>query len=460
MNMPIPHPDVSCFVARRKRLLDWMRSQGGGIAVISTADVQPRNRDNQHRYRFDSDFFYLTGFDEPDAWLVLVSDARDHAFLFCAEKHPEKEIWDGFRWGPEAAKSTFSMDDAHDVALLDQELPPMMVGMPQLFMPITAGATSRHLVRMQGWLNEAKAHVRGMRQTPERWVDLCPILSEMRLIKDASEMATMKRAASISAEAHIQAMRAAAPGRHEYELEAVLLHAFRGQGAQSVAYDSIVAAGANACILHYRAGPAVMQDNDLVLIDAGCELDGYASDITRTFPCNGRFTGPQRALYDIVLAAQSAAVQATSPAHDFNAGHEAAVNVLAQGMIDEKLLKGSLTEVIETVSYQRFYMHRTGHWLGLDVHDVGAYRDPQSDLTTRPWRKLQPGMVLTIEPGIYVRPDPDVPEAFWNIGIRIEDDALITSTGCELITRGVPVDADEIEALMRERDPDSSLLKR
>ena len=453
MNRSDTQPDVSHFVARRQRLLDWMRSQGGGIAVIATAEVQPRNRDNLHSFRFDSDFYYLTGFAEPDAWLVLVSEARDHAFLFCAEKHPEREIWDGFRWGPQAAKVAFAMDDAHDISLLDQELPPMMVGMPQLCLPLTAGAASHQLARVQGWLQEANSKVRGSRQTPSRLIDLAPVLAEMRLVKDVREIDTMKRAAAISAEAHMQAMLAAAPGRHEYELEAVLIHVFRAHGAQSVAYDSIVAAGANACTLHHRAGSSVMQDKDLVLIDAGCELDGYASDITRTFPCNGRFTGPQRALYEIVLAAQSAAVESTSTAHDFNAGHDAAIKVLAQGMIDTGLLKGSLDEVLETNAYQRFYMHRTGHWLGLDVHDVGAYRDPASHADPRPWRTLAPGMVLTIEPGIYVRPGPDVPEPFWNIGIRIEDDAVITEGGCELITRGVPVTPDDIEALMRDHIP-------
>ena len=444
-------PDVTCFSRRRQQLLHWMRSQGGGIALISTADVQPRNRDNVHSFRFDSDFFYLTGFVEPDAWLVLVSETKDQAFLFCAEKHPEREIWDGFRWGPDAAKTAFAMDDAHDIALLDQELPPMMVGMPQLFLPITSGATSRHLERVQRWLHEANHKVRGTRQIPARFIDLAPVIAEMRLVKDATEISTMKRAAAISAEGHIQAMLAAAPGRHEYELEAVLMHVFRAHGAQSVAYDSIVAAGKNACTLHHRAGSTLMRDKDLVLIDAGCELDGYASDITRTFPCNGRFTGPQRELYEIVLAAQSAAVDSTSPSHDFNAGHEAAVRVLAQGMIDTGLLKGSLDEVIESGAYQRFYMHRTGHWLGLDVHDVGSYRDPLSQSDSRPWRKLQSGMVLTIEPGLYVRPGPDVPEAFWNIGIRIEDDARVTDEGCELFTRNVPVAPDDIEALMRDQ---------
>ncbi|MEI6836464.1 MAG: M24B family metallopeptidase, partial [Alcaligenaceae bacterium] len=283
------------------------------------------------------------------------------------------------------------------------------------------------------------------------WVDLSEVLGEMRLIKDTAELATMRAAAAISAQGHVRAMQAARPGLHEYELEAELLYHFRKHGAQSVAYDSIVAAGANACVLHHRAGNAIMRDGDLVLIDAGCELDGYASDITRTFPANGRFSGPQRALYEIVLAAQQAAQAKTSPAHHWNAGHEAAVQILTQGLLDEGLLKGTLAESLESGAYRRFYMHRTGHWLGMDVHDVGGYRSPPASDQERPWRELQPGMVLTIEPGLYVRPADDLAEKFWNIGIRIEDDAIVTATGCELITRGVPVAADEIEALMRAR---------
>ena len=271
----------------------------------------------------------------------------------------------------------------------------------------------------------------------------------MRLIKDASELNIMRKAASISARAHIRAMQAAQPGLHEYELEAELLHTFRQHGAQGVAYDSIVAAGANACVLHHPAGNCVMRDGELVLIDAGCELEGYASDITRTFPVNGRFSGPQRALYAIVLKAQEEALALTSPKHHWNAGHEAAVKVLTQGLLDEGLLQGSLEQALETSAYKRFYMHRTGHWLGMDVHDVGAYRVSTPGTQDRPWRMLEPNMVLTIEPGLYIRPAQDIPEAFWNIGLRIEDDAVVTDKGCELITREVPVDMSEIEQLMR-----------
>ncbi|MEY4863433.1 MAG: hypothetical protein RLZ51_1528, partial [Pseudomonadota bacterium] len=277
---------------------------------------------------------------------------------------------------------------------------------------------------------------------------------DMRLIKDEHELDIMGRAAAISAQAHRRAMQTCRPGMAEYAIEAELLHEFRRHGSPAPAYGSIVASGANACVLHYRDNTATLRDGDLLLIDAGCELEGYASDITRTFPVNGRFSGPQRALYDIVLAAQSAAVDATRPGHRFIDPHDAATRVLAQGMIDCGLLQGTLDGVLESGSYRRFYMHRTGHWLGMDVHDCGEYREPGQDAPAqggeKPWRILRPGMVLTIEPGLYVRAASDLPEAFHDIGIRIEDDAVVTSEGCRLITRDVPVQADEIEALMRD----------
>ncbi len=284
--------------------------------------------------------------------------------------------------------------------------------------------------------------------------DVHVLLDEMRLFKDASEIALMQRAGTISAAAHCRAMRTARPGLHEYQLEAELLHEFRTSGAQAPAYGSIVATGANSCVLHYRAGDTQLQDGDLVLIDAACELDSYAADITRTFPANGRFTTPQRTLYEIVLAAQAAAIAHTRPGYSFMAGHDAAVRVLAQGMLDTGLLDsakvGTLDDVIEKGAYRQFYMHRTGHWLGMDVHDVGEYREPGSSGDNRPWRALQPGMVLTVEPGIYVRPAEGVPEQYWNIGIRIEDDALVTPDGCQILTGGVPRGVAEIEALMQK----------
>ena len=441
----------------------------GGIAIIPTAPERMRNRDSDYLYRFDSYFFYLTGFTEPNAWLILT--AEGHSTLLCQPKDLEREIWDGIRLGPEAAPATLGVDDALSVTELDQRLPRLLENRHTVWFPF-AIHTGLH-AQVDGWLQKVRARVRFGALCPEQQRDLCGPLDEMRLIKDATEIATMKRASDISARAHIRAMQRSASmlraGQdvREYHLDAELLHEFRQHGSQYPAYGSIVAAGANACILHYRADAAPVRDGDLVLIDAGCELDGYASDITRTFPANGRFSDPQRTLYDIVLASQEASVAATRPGARFTDPHEAAVRVLAQGMLDTGLLNrntvGNVDDVIAQRAYFQFYMHRTGHWLGLDVHDCGSYvepsevgsiherRDPLSGETIkdRPSRILRQGMVLTLEPGLYVRPAPDVPEAFWNIGIRIEDDALVTATGCELITRGVPVAADEIEALMR-----------
>ncbi|CAM3914032.1 aminopeptidase P N-terminal domain-containing protein [Bordetella tumulicola] len=446
--MSLPCTDITPFVDRRRRLLAQMHAAGGGIAVLSTAPQAERNHDAEYPYRHDSDFYYLTGFIEPEAWLVLVAGTTDRAILFCRAKNPEHEIWEGFRCGPDEAIARYAFDEAYAIDQLDTLLPALLLDQSVLYRPFAAAGSAQRKLRR--WLAQAEQQGRGRRQPPAHIQDLRPVLAEMRVIKDASEIATMRQAARISAGAHARAMRAARPGLHEYQLEAELLYEFRRHGAQAPAYPSIVAAGANACVLHYAAGDTVLRDGDLVLIDAGCEYDSYASDITRTFPANGRFTGPQRALYDLTVAAQQAAVQATAPGRCWNDSHEAAVRVLAQGMLDEGLLQGSLDGVLDSGAHTQFYMHRTGHWLGLDVHDVGDYRQGAPSDAERPWRTLEAGMMLTIEPGIYVRAADDVPESFWNIGIRIEDDALVTAEGCELITRGVPVDAKEIEALMRE----------
>jgi len=441
----------------------------GGIAIVPTAIEQPRNRDNTFPFRHDSYFYYLTGFTEPQALLVLTGEGE--STLFCAPKDLEREIWDGYRLGPEAAPAALGVDAAHSFAELDARLPRLLENRSQVWFPF---ATHPGLAaRVDGWLNQVRARVRYGALCPAQQSDLCTLLDEMRLVKDAHEQATMRRAAQISAGAHVRAMQASArmlragEDLREYHLDAELLHEFRRHGSQFPAYGSIVAAGANACVLHYRADAAPVRSGELVLIDAGCELDGYASDITRTFPANGQFTGPQRALYDLVLASQEAAVAATRPGARFNDPHDATVAVLAQGLLDLGLLDknkaGSAQDVIAQRAYFPFYMHRTGHWLGMDVHDCGSYvepseigqaserRDPLSGetITNRPSRILRPGMVLTVEPGLYVRPAEGVPERFHHIGIRIEDDAIVTATGCELITRGVPVKADEIEALMR-----------
>ena len=464
------HP-TDLYARRRARLAAQLGP--GGIAIVPTAPERQRNRDSDFLYRHDSYFYYLTGFTEPHAWLVITANGPNdcHTTLFCQPKDLEREIWDGIRMGPQAAPMALGVEAAFSFSELDQQLPKLLENRQTVWYPF---ATHPGLEgRVDGWLSGVRARVRFGAMCPDTQRDLCVPLDEMRLIKDAHEQDTMRRASHISALAHVRAMQTSArmmrAGQEvrEYHLDAELLHEFRRHGSQYPAYGSIVAAGANACVLHYRADAAPVRDGELVLIDAGCELDGYASDITRTFPANGRFSGPQRTLYDLVLASQDAAVAATKAGARFTDTHEATVKVLAQGMLDVGLLDknkvGTADDVIASRAYFQFYMHRTGHWLGMDVHDCGSYvepgevgqtserKDPLSGetITNRPSRVLRPGMVLTIEPGLYVRPAEGVPEHFWNIGIRIEDDAIVTSEGCELITRGVPVKADEIEALMR-----------
>ncbi|WP_244814423.1 aminopeptidase P N-terminal domain-containing protein [Caballeronia sp. Lep1P3] len=449
---------VDVYRNRRERVLAALRAQGGGVAIVSTAPEVMRNRDTDYPFRHDSYFYYLTGFTEPEATLVLNANARDGepaSILFCREKNAERETWEGFRFGPEAARDAFGLDAAHPIAALDEQVPRLIADQPALFYSL--GTSAEIDAQVRGWLAAVRAQGRSGVRAPSKALHLLPIIDEMRLVKDAHEVAIMRRAASISAEAHLRAMRACRPGMREYEIEAELLYTFRRHGAQAPAYGSIVAAGANACVLHYPAGNAIARDGDLILIDAACELDGYASDITRTFPASGRFTPAQRELYDIVLAAQAAAIGATRAGASFDAPHQAAVKVLSQGLLDtgiiDKTKVGSVDDVIAERAYMRFYMHRTGHWIGMDVHDAGEYREadgPRDEEGARPWRRLAAGNMLTVEPGLYVRAAEDVPERYWNIGIRIEDDALVTATGCELLTREVPVAADEIEALMRE----------
>ncbi|MDR0225374.1 MAG: aminopeptidase P N-terminal domain-containing protein [Burkholderiaceae bacterium] len=458
---------TTVYAQRRARLAAQLGA--GGIAIIPTAPERQRNRDTGYLYRHDSYFYYLTGFSEPNACLVLAADGS--SVLFCQPKDLEREVWDGIRLGPEAAVATLGVTQAFSSAEIDSRLPRLLENRSRLWYPF---ATHEGLaLRIDAWLNPVRARVRYGALCPSEQGDLCTLLDEMRLVKDAHEQDIMRRASAISARAHVRAMQRSArmlrAGEEvrEYHLDAELLHEFRQHGSQYVAYGSIVAAGANACVLHYQADKAPVRAGELVLIDAGCELDGYASDITRTFPADGRFSGPQRALYELVLESQKAAIAATRAGARFNDPHDATVAVLAQGMLDLGLLDagvhGTAQDVIEQRAFFQFYMHRTGHWLGMDVHDCGSYvepselgqsherKDPLSGetITNRPSRILRPGMVTTIEPGIYVRPAPGVPERFHNIGIRIEDDAIVTDTGCELITRGVPVEPDEIEALMR-----------
>ena len=459
---------TTVYQKRRAAVAKVLKAAGGGIALLPTAPEAARNRDSDFAYRHDSYFYYLTGFSEPDSWLVI--EASGKSTLFCRPKDMEREIWDGIRLGPKAAPASLALDQAFSVEQLDQRMPELLANQPAVWFPF---ATHKGLeTQVDGWLNKVRARARLGVQCPQSQHDLCGLLDEMRLTKDAHEIAILRRAGKISAGAHVRAMQTSAAmlrqpvkgGAREFHLEAELLHEFRRHGAQYPAYTSIVAAGPNACILHYRADTAELTSGELCLIDAGCELDGYASDITRTFPADGKFTPAQRTLYDIVLAAQEAAIKVTKPGKRFNDPHDAATRVLAQGMLDTGLLDkakhGTLDDVLASGAYRQFYMHRTSHWMGMDVHDCGDYSEPGSKaraekdaqgqtVMKKPSRILRPGMVLTLEPGIYVRPAKGVPKAFWNIGIRIEDDALITATGCELLTRGVPVKADEIEALMR-----------
>ena len=424
--------------AERRHALQ--RRMGKGIAFIPTAPARMRNRDSDYLYRFDSYFYYLTGFPEPDAVLALVAGEEARSILFCRQRNPERELWDGVRHGPEGAKAALGFDEAYPVEALDEHMPKLLANQPALC--YAPGADALWDARVMGWLNEVRSRSRAGVTAPAEIRDVRADLDEMRLIKDDGELAVMRRAAAISAAAHERAMRATRPGRSEYEIEAELLYEFRRRGAQFPAYWPIVAGGANACILHYRDNNARLAGGDLLLIDAGCELDGYASDVTRSFPVSGKFSGPQKDIYELVLAAQAAAIAAVKPGKRWDEPHDAAVKTLARGFVDLCLCRGTVEKVIETEDYKRFYMHRTGHWLGLDVHDAGEYKSGGE------WRRLEPGMTLTVEPGCYIRPADDVPKQFWNIGVRIEDDVAVTPSGCEVLTAAAPKSVRDIEALV------------
>jgi len=428
----------AAYADRRARLAQAM---GAGVAVVPTAPERIRNRDTHYPFRFDSHFWYLTGFAEPEAVLVIVAGEAPRSLLFCRERSEEREAWDGFRHGPERARERFGFDAALPIAALDEEMTKLLADQHALHYPI--GADPAWDARAVKWLNAVREKARAGIAAPEHVHDVRALIDEMRLVKDADELAIMRAAAAISSAAHRRAMQSTRPGRYEYEIEAELLYEFRRHGAQFPAYWPIVAGGANSCVLHYVFNNAALREGDLLLIDAGCELQGYASDITRTFPVRGRFSAAQRDVYQLVLAAQSSAMAKVRAGSTWNEPHDAAVRVLAQGMIDLGLLEGPLDTVLEKEAYKRFYMHRTGHWLGLDVHDAGDYKRSGA------WRTLVPGMTLTVEPGIYIRAAPDVPEALHDIGIRIEDDVLVTGGDCEVLTAAAPKAIDEIEALMR-----------
>lgn len=428
------------FAKRRRQLMRMMG--GGSIAIVPSAVEKIRNRDVEYPFRQDSDFQYLTGFPEPDAVAVLVPGRKPADFvLFCRDRDPVRETWTGRRAGPEGAQRDYGAGDAFPIGDIDDILPGLMENRERVF--YTMGTHPQFDQRVIGWVNQLRTRHKQAAASPQEFISLEPFLHDMRLYKSRAEIAQMRRAAAISVRAHERAMRLARPGIYEYEIEAELLHEFHRHGAR-VAYNSIVGGGANGCILHYSENNAVLNDGDLLLIDAACEVDGYAADITRTFPVNGRFSPAQRAVYEVVLRAQRAAIAKARPGNHWNAPHTAAVKALTAGLVELGLLKGSVPKLIKDEAYRRFYMHRTGHWLGLDVHDVGDYRIGDQ------WRELEPGMVLTVEPGLYIPAgSKGVAKKWWDIGVRIEDDVLVTRGEPDVLSGKLVKDPDAIERFMQ-----------
>lgn len=428
------------YARRRKALMAQM--EPNSIAIIPAAAVAIRNRDVEHVYRQDSDFQYVSGFPEPEAVAVLIPGREYGEYvLFCRERNPERELWDGLRAGQEGAIRDYGANDAFPISDIDDILPGLIEGRDRVYSAMGSNSEfDRHLME---WINaiRSKAHLGA--QPPNEFVALDHLLHDMRLYKSSAEIKVMREAAQISARAHVRAMQASRAGLHEFSLEAELDYEFRKGGAKMPAYGSIVASGRNGCILHYQENDAILKDGDLVLIDAGCEIDCYASDITRTFPVNGRFTPEQKAIYELVLKAQQAAFAAIGPGKHWNQAHEATVQVITAGLVELGLLHGDVEQLIHDEAHKAFYMHRAGHWLGMDVHDVGDYK------VGGEWRVLEVGMTLTVEPGIYISPDDhNVAKKWRGIGVRIEDDVVVTRQGCEILSSGVPKTVAEIEALM------------
>ncbi len=433
------------FAARRGRLMEMM--EPNSIAIIPSAHEIIRNSDTHFPFRQDSDFYYLTGFNEPDAVAVLIPGREHGAFvMFCRDRDPERELWDGYRAGPEGACDDYDADDAFPVDDLDEILPGLLEGRERVYYAM--GRDSEFDRHVMEWVNTIRNKVRSGAIPPGEFLDLNHFLHELRLFKSAQEIQLMQRAGEISAKAHRRAMAMCKPGMMEYQLEAELLHTFAKNGARFPAYPSIVGGGDNGCILHYIENRDALQDGDLVLIDAGCELDHYASDITRTFPVNGKFSREQKALYELVLQAQLAAISVIKPGNHWNEPHDITVKIITEGLVQLGLLKGKVSSLIKKGAYRDFYMHRAGHWLGMDVHDVGDYKCGGE------WRVFEPGMVLTVEPGIYVSPHNKKVDKKWRgIGIRIEDDVVVTKDGNQVLTTLAPKTVDEVEAWMALQHP-------
>jgi Xaa-Pro aminopeptidase len=428
------------FSHRRKRLMQMMGT--GAIAILPTAPVRLRNRDAEYPYRADSDFYYLTGFPEPEAVAVLIPGRKQGEYiLFCRERDLQQETWHGRRAGTEGATAQHGADDAFPISDINEILPGLLEKCERVY--YTMGRYPDFDQRVMEWVNQIRNKSRAGTHAPHEFVALDHVLHEMRLFKSRAEIETMRRAAQISAAGHRRAMQACRPGMMEYQIEAELRYEFTRSGSAAPAYNPIVGGGANACILHYTENNESLNEGELLLVDAGAEFDCYAGDITRTYPVNGRFAPAQRALYEVVLAAQLAALDKVRPGNHWNDPHAAAVRVLTQGLIKLGLLKGRLNTLIKDEAYRRYYMHRTGHWLGMDVHDVGDYKIGDE------WRVLEPGMVLTVEPGLYIPAgSKGVAKKWWNIGIRIEDDVRVTRSGHEVLSAGAPKTVAEIESWM------------
>ena len=426
------------LASRRKQLMRMMGEDS--IAILPAAPVLIRNRDVEHGYRQDSDFYYLSGFEEPEAVIVLIPGRKHGQYvLFCRERDRVKEIWNGYRYGPEGVIENFDADEAYPIDDLEEILPGLMEHCESVY--YTIGVHPEFDKKVMSCVNSLRKQSRGGKHAPYEFVALDYLLHDMRLFKSREEISVMRKAAKISVQAHIDAMKLCEPGLNEYQLEAEILYRFNKNGA-GWAYSSIVGSGANSCILHYTENNKTLGDGDLVLIDAGAEYDGYAADITRTFPVNGKYSAAQKEIYDLVLDAQDAAIAQVKPGNHWNDPHNAAVKVLTKGMVELGLLKGKPSQLIKDGAYTNYYMHRTGHWIGMDVHDVGDYKVDDE------WRLLEPGMVLTVEPGLYIPAGSRGAKRWWNIGVRIEDDIAVTKNGNDMLTKGLPRTTDEVEAVM------------